>query len=98
MWWPALGRRRRNTVRVMETTRLGRTGLDVGVAGLGCGGHSRLGQTYGATEAESVAVVQRALDLGVTLIDTACAYGTEESVGRALKGRRDGVGVSPTAL
>jgi aryl-alcohol dehydrogenase-like predicted oxidoreductase len=82
----------------METIRLGRTGLDVGVAGLGCGGHSRLGQTYGATEAESVAVVQGALGLGINLIDTARAYGTEEIVGRALEGRRADVVLSTKAL
>jgi aryl-alcohol dehydrogenase-like predicted oxidoreductase len=57
-----------------------------------------LGQTYGATHDESVAVVQRALDLGVNLIDTARAYGTEEIVGRALKGRRDEVVLSTKAL
>jgi aryl-alcohol dehydrogenase-like predicted oxidoreductase len=82
----------------METTRLGRTSLEVSVAGLGCGGHSRLGQTYGATVDESVAVVQRALELGVTLVDTARAYGTEEIVGRALQGRRDAVVLSTKAL
>ena len=82
----------------MDRTRLGRTGLDVSVAGLGCGGHSRLGQTYGASEDDSIAVVQRALDLGINLIDTARAYGTEEIVGRALKGRRDEVVLSTKAL
>ena len=40
----------------MQHTTLGRTGIQVSVAGLGCGGHSRLGQSYGATEAESIAV------------------------------------------
>jgi aryl-alcohol dehydrogenase-like predicted oxidoreductase len=82
----------------MDTVRLGRTGLEVSVAGLGCGGHSRLGQTYGATEAESIAVVRRALDLGINLIDTARAYGTEEIVGKALAGRRDQVVLSTKAL
>ena len=75
----------------------GRTGLEVSVAGLGCGGHSRLGRTTGATEAESIDLVRRALDLGVTYIDTARAYGTEEIVGRALAGRRDGVLLSTKA-
>ena len=42
--------------------------------------------------------MQRALDLGVTLVDTARAYGTEEIVGRALKGRRDDVVLSTKAL
>lgn len=82
----------------MRRTSLGRTGLEVSVAGLGCGGHSRLGQSHGATEAESVAVVQRALDLGVSLVDTAQVYGTEEIVGKALRGRRDEVVLSTKAL
>jgi aryl-alcohol dehydrogenase-like predicted oxidoreductase len=75
----------------METVRLGRTGFEVSVAGLGCGGHSRLGIATGGTEDEAIRVVHRALDLGITLIDTARAYGTEEVVGRALAGRRDEV-------
>jgi L-galactose dehydrogenase len=73
---------------------LGRTGLEVSVAGLGCGGHSRLGQRHGATVEESVALVKRAIELGVTFIDTARAYGTEEIVGAAIKGQRDAVVVS----
>jgi aryl-alcohol dehydrogenase-like predicted oxidoreductase len=75
----------------MDTTTLGRTGLRVGVAGLGAGGHSRLGLGTGGTEAEAVSVIHAALDLGVTLIDTASAYGTESVVGKALAGRRAGV-------
>ena len=81
----------------MDTVVLGRTGLEVSVAGLGCGGHSRLGQATGRSEAESVALVQRAVDLGVTYIDTARAYGTEEIVGTALQGRRDRVVLSTKA-
>ena len=68
----------------MEQVTLGRTGLRVGVMGLGAGGHSRLGKNTGKTEAESIAVVRRALELGANLIDTAEAYGTEEIVGKAL--------------
>ena len=68
----------------METITLGRTGLRASVAGLGCGGPSRLGMRTGKSEAESIAVVRTALDLGVNFIDTAEAYGTEESVGKAL--------------
>ena len=64
----------------MQTTTLGRTGLTVSVAGLGCGGHSRLGQTQGASFEHSVDIVRTALDRGVTFIDTAEAYGTEEIV------------------
>ena len=79
----------------MEYTELGRTGLKVSVAGLGCGGSSRLGMATGKSRAESVAVVRRALDLGVTFFDTAEAYGTEEILGEALRGAdRDRVTVS----
>jgi L-galactose dehydrogenase len=82
----------------VQRTTLGRTGLEVSVAGLGCGGHSRLGQSYGASEAESIAVVHRALDLGINVVDTARLYGTEDIVGRALVGRRDDVVLSTKAL
>ncbi len=82
----------------MQHTTLGRTGLRVSVAGLGCGGHSRLGQSYGASETESIAVVRRALDLGINVVDTARIYGTEDIVGRALAGRRDEVVLSTKAL
>jgi aryl-alcohol dehydrogenase-like predicted oxidoreductase len=78
----------------MDHVRLGRTGLSVSVAGLGCGGHSRLGQSQGATFDDSVQLVQAALDIGVTYVDTAEMYGTEEIVGAALVGRRDGVVLS----
>lgn len=73
----------------MQYKILGRTGLNVSVAGLGCGGHSRLGQTYGNTQEQSVAVVNTAIDLGINFIDTAAAYGTERIVGEAARGRRD---------
>jgi len=70
----------------MDYTTLGRTGLKVSVAGLGCGGNSRLGLSTGKTEAEAVALIRAAIDLGVNLIDTAAAYGTEDVVGQALHG------------
>src|SRR6476469_6320093 len=70
----------------MQQVTLGRTGLRVGVMGLGAGGHSRLGQSQGKSEADSIAVVRRALELGANLIDTAEAYGTEAIVGKALAG------------
>lgn len=73
----------------MQYKILGRTGLNVSVAGLGCGGHSRLGQTYGNTQEQSVGVVNAAVDLGINFIDTAAAYGTERIVGEAARGRRD---------
>jgi aryl-alcohol dehydrogenase-like predicted oxidoreductase len=72
----------------MQRVELG--GLTVSAEGLGCMGMSSV---YGAADwDESVATVRRALDLGVTLIDTADAYGlghNEVLVGRALAGRRD---------
>jgi len=80
----------------MLTTRtLGGQGLTVSALGLGCMGMS---QSYGTAEErdeqESVATIHRAIDLGVTFFDTAEVYGpyaNEELLGRALKGRRDGV-------
>jgi aryl-alcohol dehydrogenase-like predicted oxidoreductase len=70
----------------MDYTILGRTGLRVSVAGLGCGGNSRLGQADGTSTAHSVGIVRRALDLGVNFLDTAAAYGTEAIVGEAVSG------------
>src|SRR3954468_15420455 len=74
----------------MNTRRLGT--LDVSAIGLGCMGMSEF---YGATdEAESIATIHRALELGVTLLDTADMYGpyvNEELVARAIRGRRDRV-------
>ena len=59
----------------MEYTTLGRTGLRVSVAGLGCGGNSRVGLGSGKSESECVALVHAAMDLGVNYLDTAQAYG-----------------------
>ena len=71
---------------------LGRPGLEVSAMGLGCMGMSEF---YGeGDEAESVATIHRALELGVTFLDTADMYGpfkNEELVGRAIRGRRDEV-------
>jgi len=69
----------------MEFTTLGRTGLKVSVAGLGCGGGSRLGQGQEKSEAHSVGLVHKAMDLGVNFLDTAASYGTEAIVGKAIK-------------
>jgi aryl-alcohol dehydrogenase-like predicted oxidoreductase len=73
----------------MEKSRLGGQGLEVGAIGLGCMGMSEF---YGPRdEAEALATIHRALDLGVTMLDTADVYGphtNEELVGRALRGRR----------
>ncbi len=81
----------------MQTVRLGRTNAEVSVAGLGCGGHSRLGMARGADAHHAAGVVRRALDLGVSFIDTARAYGTEEAVGEGIAGRRGEVFVSTKA-
>jgi aryl-alcohol dehydrogenase-like predicted oxidoreductase len=81
----------------MQMVRLGRTGLDVSVAGLGCGGHSRLGMARGKDVRHAADMVRRALDLGVNFIDTARAYGTEEAVGMGVKGRRDEAVISSKA-
>jgi aryl-alcohol dehydrogenase-like predicted oxidoreductase len=76
----------------MEQRTLGSQGLRVSAIGLGCMGMS---QSYGpAEEQESVATVHRALDLGVTFLDTADMYGpftNERLVGGAIAGRRDEV-------
>jgi aryl-alcohol dehydrogenase-like predicted oxidoreductase len=74
----------------MHTRTLG--SLTVSALGLGCMGMSEF---YGPTdEAEGIATIHRALDLGVTLLDTADVYGphtNEVLVGKAVKGRREGV-------
>ena len=70
----------------MEYTTLGRTNLRVSVAGLGCGGGSKLGQANGESLDHSVRLVKAAIDLGVNFIDTASSYGTEAAVGKAIKG------------
>ena len=76
----------------MEHTTLGRTRLKVSVAGLGAGGFSKLGKNQEKSAEESVAVVRRALELGVNVIDTAECYGTEEIIGEAIRDfRRDGI-------
>ncbi|WP_250008943.1 aldo/keto reductase [Actinoplanes sp. M2I2] len=76
----------------MRTAKLG--ALEVGRIGLGAMGMSDGYSGAGSDDAESVRTVHRAIELGVTLIDTAEVYGpyvNEELVGRALRGRRDQV-------
>jgi aryl-alcohol dehydrogenase-like predicted oxidoreductase len=69
----------------MDTVVLGQTGLKVTVAGLGCGGHSRLGiDTYGPSHASSL--VRAAYDEGIRFFDTSPAYTTEGAVGDGLTG------------
>ena len=71
----------------MEYTTLGRTGLKVSVAGLGCGGPSRLGMRNDPQSANhAVALIKQAIDLGVNFLDTAQNYGTESVVGKAIAG------------
>jgi aryl-alcohol dehydrogenase-like predicted oxidoreductase len=82
----------------MQYTSLGRTGLKVSVAGLGCGGFSRLGLGTGQSADHAISIVRQAIDLGVTLIDTAAVYGTEDVVGAAIRGiDRDAVVVCTKA-
>jgi aryl-alcohol dehydrogenase-like predicted oxidoreductase len=72
-------------------------GLEVARIGLGAMGMSAAYTGAGSNDAESVRTIHRAIDLGVTLIDTAEIYGpytNEELVGRALKGRREQVVVA----
>jgi aryl-alcohol dehydrogenase-like predicted oxidoreductase len=69
----------------MNYTTLGRTGLKVSVAGLGCGGFSRLGLGTGGNEDGAVDIIHQATGLGVNLFDTAAAYGTEAVLGKAIK-------------
>jgi aryl-alcohol dehydrogenase-like predicted oxidoreductase len=76
----------------MQNRSLGSQGLHVSAMGLGCMGMSDF--YAGRDDAESVATIHRALDLGVTFLDTADMYGpftNEELVGRAIRGRRDQV-------
>ena len=76
----------------MQQRKLGSQGLEVSAEGLGCMGMS---QSYGpADEAEAIATIHRALELGVSFLDTADMYGpftNERLVGRAIAGRREQV-------
>ena len=69
----------------MDFITFGRTGLRVSVVGLGAGGPSQLGRRTDRSEEESIALVRRALELGINYIDTAENYGTEEIIGKAIR-------------
>ena len=80
---------------MLSKRKLGRQGLEVSEIGLGCMGMS---QSYGQPDdAESIATIHRAIELGCTFLDTAEVYGpykNEELLGKALEGRRDQVTIA----
>src|SRR3954453_3272031 len=82
-----------NSMHQIGKQRLGRNGPEVSAIGLGCMGMSEF-YTGSGNEAESIATIHRAIDRGVTFLDTADMYGigkNEELVGRAIRDRRDQV-------
>ena len=78
----------------MKTRQLGRNGPQVSAIGLGCMGFSEFYKSSAKDDAEAIGVMHRALDLGLSFLDTADVYGpftNETLVGKAIAGRRDQV-------
>src|SRR5258708_36966749 len=79
---------------LMKLRKLGRDGPQVSALGLGCMGFSEFYAPSAANDAEAIGVIQNALSLGLTFLDTADMYGpykNEILVGKAISGRRDQV-------
>ena len=78
----------------MKNRKLGQSGVEASAIGLGCMsiGIAEVYTSSSQSESDAIALVHRALDLGINFLDTANIYGDSEiKVGKALRGRREGV-------